>query len=345
MASIAVVGGDGIGPEVTAIAVEVIGCLGLDLEFDHLEKVSADRFLADGTTLTDDEFQRLGSADTILFGAVGDPRVTTPDYARGVLLRLRSELALYANVRPALLLADRLSPLRDPASRHVDLILVRENNEGLYAGIGGALRAGSPDEFAVDEEVNSYGGVSRIIDHAFSISRRSVCMVDKSNAVRFGGQLWQRCWKEAAGRYPEVARSHLYVDAAAMKLVTDPSSFDVIVTNNSYGDILSDLAAVIAGGIGLAASANINPQTRRGLFEPVHGSAPDLAGRALANPVGSILSAAMLLDFLGHPDAAQAVRGAVQRAVAAGHCTPDAGGSLSTPEAGRAVLSELRTRQ
>jgi 3-isopropylmalate dehydrogenase len=326
---------------VTAIAVEVLTSLGLGLDFDHLDEICADRFLTSGTTLTDGEFSRLRSAEVILFGAIGDPRITTPDYARAILLRLRAELGLFANIRPAFLLADRLSPLRDASCRCVDLILVRENNEGLYAGIGGVLRAGTPAEVAIDEEINSHDGVSQVIDYAFSIARRSVCMVDKSNAVKFGGQLWQRCWKQAAQRYPDVTHSHLYVDAAAMKLVTDPSGFDVIVTNNSYGDILSDLAAVLAGGIGLAPSANINPATRRGLFEPVHGSAPELAGKQLANPAGAILSAAMMLEFLKYPDEARAVRGAVRRAVASGRCTPDAGGNLTTSGAGRAVISEL----
>jgi 3-isopropylmalate dehydrogenase len=343
--SIAVVGGDGIGPEVAAIAVEVLGCLSLDLRFDHLDQVTADRFLVDGTTLTDDEFRRLRGADAILFGAVGDPRVTTPDYARGVLLRLRSELGLYANVRPARLLADELSPLRDPAARDVDLVVVRENNEGLYAGIGGTLRAGSPGETAIDEEVNTYLGVSQIMEYAFSIARRAVCMVDKSNAVKFGGRLWQRCWRETARRYPEMPTSHLYVDAAAMRLVTNPSEFDVIVTNNSYGDILSDLTAVLAGGIGLAASANINPGARPGLFEPVHGSAPDLAGRDLANPAGAVLSAAMLLEVLDYPGEAGAVRDAVRRTIASGCCTADAGGCLGTAAAGRAIVAELRSKK
>jgi 3-isopropylmalate dehydrogenase len=342
---VAVIGGDGIGPEVTAVAVQVLDSLGLDLEFDHLDQVCADRFLANGTTLTDDEFSRLSSAGVILFGAVGDPRVTTADYARAILLRLRADLGLFANVRPALLLADRLSPLRDASCRGLDLILVRENNEGLYAGIGGVLRAGTQAEVAIDEEINSYHGVSQVIDYAFSIARRSVCMVDKSNAVKFGGQLWQRCWRQATARNPQVEHSHLYVDAAAMKLVTDPSSFDVIVTNNSYGDILSDLAAALAGGIGLASSANIHPGTRHGLFEPVHGSAPELVGKELANPVGAILSAAMMLEFLSYPDEAQAVRAAVRRAVASGRCTPDAGGNLTTSGVGRAVIAEVLSSQ
>lgn len=342
MATVAVIGGDGIGPEVTGVAVGVLESLGLGLSFDHLCAVSAERFLADGTILTDDEFQRAREADAILLGAIGHPQVTNPDYGRGVVLRLRSELELYANVRPARLLADRLSPLRDAERRAVDLIVVRENNEGLYAGVGGALRAGSSDEIAIDEEVNSYLGVSRIIEYAFSVARRSVCMVDKSNAVKFGGRLWQRCWAQACERHCDVDRSHLYVDAAAMKLVEDPACFDVLVTNNSYGDILSDLTATLAGGVGFAASANVNPENHRAMFEPVHGSAPDLAGKSLANPAGAILCGAMLLEFLGHPQEARLLRAAVERAVNHGQCTPDAGGCLSTSDAGQAVLSELR---
>jgi 3-isopropylmalate dehydrogenase len=344
MTLVAVVGGDGIGPEVTRVAVDVLDSLSLGLRFDHLDDIGAGRYLASGTILTDDEFQRIRSADAILFGAVGDPRVTTPDYARGILLRLRSELGLYANVRPARLLADRLSPLRAADRRPVDLVVVRENNEGLYAGVGGSLRAGTPDEVAIDEEVNTYRGVSQIIEYAFSIARRSVCMVDKSNVVQFGGSLWLRCFREAAQRHPQVAQRHLYIDAAAMALVEDPSGFDVIVANNSYGDILSDLTAALVGGVGLAASANLNPDAGRALFEPVHGSAPDLAGKELANPVGAILSSALLLDFLNHPWEARAVRDAVEAAVAAGRCTPDAGGDLSTSDSGQAVLSELGSK-
>jgi 3-isopropylmalate dehydrogenase len=215
-------------------------------------------------------------------------------------------------------------------------------SEGLYAGIGGSLRQSTPHEVALDVEVNTHSGVSRILDYAFGIARSEVCMVDKSNAVPNGGQLWQRCWADARRRHPRLDARHLYVDAAAMRLVSDPSGFDVIVTNNSYGDILSDLAAELGGGIGIATSVNLNPATGFGLYEPVHGSAPDLAGRGVANPVAAILCAALMIDNLAHATAAEAVRAAVARTVVAGRCTPDLGGSLSTEEAGAAIRAELR---
>ncbi|GGP76015.1 isocitrate/isopropylmalate dehydrogenase family protein [Saccharothrix coeruleofusca] len=341
MTVIAVLPGDGIGPEVIQEAVRTLDELDLGLTFDVLEHVNADTFLASGTALTADDVARIQRSDAALLGAVGDPRVTTPDYVRGVLLRLRFELDLYVNHRAVSLLADHLSPLKDTKRGAIDCVVVRENSEGLYAGIGGSLRQSTPQEVALDVEVNTYTGVSRLLDYAFDIARSEVCMVDKSNAVPNGGRLWQRCWAEHRGRHPGTPTRHLYVDAAAMLLVADPASFDVIVTNNSYGDILSDLAAELGGGIGTAASGNLNPTTGFGLYEPVHGSAPDIAGLNRANPVAAILSAALMVERLGHGDAAAAVRSAVARAVIQRRCTPDLGGSLTTTEAGAAIRAEL----
>lgn len=341
MQKIIVVPGDGIGPEVTEEAVKTLQELGGDLEFTFLEEINADRYLRSGVSLTDSEMEVIQAEGTVLFGAVGDPRVTTSDYARGVLLRLRTELDLFVNRRPAVLLDERLSPLRDASKRGIDCVVVRENTEGLYSGIGGRLRAGTVDEIAVDQEVSTHLGVSRVIDYAFGIARDSVCMVDKSNAVQSGGKLWQRLWRVAEEAHPEVAASHLYVDTAAMKLVNDPSVFDVIVTNNSYGDILSDLSAELAGGLGTAASANINPQTGAGLYEPVHGSAPDIVGKGLANPVGAVLSAALLLRDRGMKSESEALDRAVHRTIAERRCTPDLGGTLSTREAGEAIRAAL----
>nr|QEO73794.1 hypothetical protein [uncultured bacterium] len=338
---IAVVPGDGIGPEVVDEAMLTMDCLGLGFEFDVLDHVNAGSFLRRGATLSEQDMDRIRAAGTVLFGAVGDPRVTSPDYARGVLLRLRFELDLYVNLRPVWTIQHRLSPLRDPGSRVLDCVIVRENTEGLYAGMGGVLRPGTPHEVAIDQEINTWHGVTRVMDYAFSVARREVCLVDKANAVPNGGQLWQRCWRATAGRHPGIETSHLYADIAAAKLVEDPSRFDVIVTNNSYGDILSDLAAALVGGMGVAASANINPDTGQGLYEPVHGSAPDIAGRSLANPAGAVLSAALLIENLGHQAEAQIIRQAVGAAVAAGRCTPDLGGNLTTKEAGAAIRAEL----
>jgi 3-isopropylmalate dehydrogenase len=337
---VAVIPGDGVGPEVIEQAVRTLDAFGLGAEFDLLDHVNANTFLRTGAALTDDDMARVRQAGAVLFGAVGDPRVQTAAYGAGVLLRLRRELDLYVNQRPASLLDDRLSPLRAMAHRPLSCVVVRENTEGLYAGIGGALRADTADEVAVDQEITTRLGVERVIAYAFRLATREVCMVDKANAVPFGGRVWTRCWREAATRHPGTATRHLYVDAAAMLLVADPTRFDVIVTNNSYGDILSDLTAALAGGPGVAASANINPDTGAGLFEPVHGSATDL-GRDEANPVAAILSAAMLLEHRGRPDEAAAVRRAVRAAVAAGRCTPDIGGTLGTRDAGEAIRARL----
>jgi 3-isopropylmalate dehydrogenase len=339
--SITVIPGDGIGPEVVEQALAVLGALGLGLDVDVLDHVNADTFVRTGDALTDDDLARVRGSDALLLGAIGDPRVRSPEYARGVLLRLRFELDLYVNQRPATLLHDRLSPLRDPRRRGIDCVVVRENTEGAYAGIGGTLRRWTPHETAIDADVSTYHGVSRVLEHAFSLARREVCLVDKANAVRYGGELWQRCWREAARRHPDVATTHLYVDVAAMKLVSDPTRFDVLVANNAHGDILSDVAAEVAGGLGAAPSANLDPTTGFGLYEPVHGSAPDIAGTGTANPLGAILSLAMLLANQGHEDAARAIQTAALSTVDTRRCTPDLGGSLTTKQAGAAVLAEL----
>jgi len=268
--------------------------------------------------------------------------VPDPNYLAGVLLRLRFELDLYVNLRPAKLHDDRLSPLRREDRRHTDLLIVRENTEGLYVGMGGRFKKGTNDEIATQEDLNTYVGVTRIILHAFQVAKREVVMVDKSNAMTFAGGLWQERWKAVAAAHPKVKTRHLLVDAAAMQLVKDPSQFDVIVTGNLFGDILSDLTAELVGGMGIAPSANINPASGRGLFEPVHGTAPDIAGKALVNPVGAILSAAMMVRHLGVPDMANAIEGAVESAIRARECTRDIGGELSTSQAGDAVVKRLR---
>jgi 3-isopropylmalate dehydrogenase len=327
---------------VTDEAVKVLDDMGLGLGFDHLDDVNATTFRETGAGLSPENFERIRSARSVLFGAIGAPGINNSEYGRGVLIKMRFELDLYVNHRPAFLWDARLSPLRDERRRNVDCLVVRENSEGLYVGVGGRVRADTPHEIAIDEEVTTYHGVRRVLDYAFSKARKSVCLVDKSNAVPNGGRLWQRCWRDAVGKNPGVDCSHLFVDAAAMKLVDDPSAFDVIVTNNSYGDILSDLTAQLAGGLGMAASANLNPETGFGVYEPVHGSAPDIAGQGKANPVGAILSAALLCEGIGLPEAAGAIRRAVSAAVAAGRCTPDIGGSLTTREAGAAIRAELR---
>jgi 3-isopropylmalate dehydrogenase len=258
------------------------------------------------------------------------------------LLRLRFELDLYVNLRPAKLYDDRLSPLRREDRRNIDLLIVRENTEGLYVGMGGRFKKGTEQEVAVQEDLNTHLGVTRIIEHGFKVARREVVMVDKSNAMTYAGALWQERWKAVAQRHPSIKTRHLYVDAAAMQLVRDPTQFDVIVTGNLFGDILSDLTAELIGGMGIAPSGNVNPETGRGLFEPVHGTAPDIAGKGIVNPIGAIMSASMMVRHLGHTEMANAIEGAVEAAIRAGETTRDLGGGLSTSECGTAVAKRLR---
>jgi 3-isopropylmalate dehydrogenase len=338
---IAVLPCDGAGKEVVPEAIKVLHAAGADFEFEEFE-VNAEAYLRTGVAIPNQVWPQLEAADSILFGAVGDPRVPDSAYLTGVLLRLRFELDLYVNLRPAKLYDDRLSPLRREERRPVDLYVVRENTEGLYVGMGGRFKKGTIEEIAIQEDVNTHFGVTRILEYAFEIARREVVMVDKSNAMTFAGGLWQERWKAVAATHPKIKTRHLFVDAAAMQLVKDPSQFDVIVTGNLFGDILSDLTAELIGGMGIAPSGNINPVTKRGLFEPVHGTAPDIAGRGLVNPIGAILSGAMMVRHLGHPKMADAIEGAVQSVIRAGECTRDLGGNLSTRECGDAVVKRLK---
>jgi 3-isopropylmalate dehydrogenase len=338
---IAVLPCDGAGKEVVPEAIKVLTAAGANFEYEEFD-INADAYLRTKVAIPAEVWSQLEKADAILFGAVGDPRVPDADYLAGVLLRLRFELDLYVNLRPARLYDDRLSPLRREDRRAVDLLVVRENTEGLYVGMGGRFKRGTEQELAIQEDVNTYTGVTRIIEYAFQVARKEVVMVDKSNAMTYAGALWQERWKAIAARHPKVKTRHLFVDAASMQLVKDPSQFDVIVTGNLFGDILSDLAAELIGGMGIAPSANINPQTKRGLFEPVHGTAPDIAGRGIVNPIGAILCASMMVKHLGQTDMADAIEGAVKSAIIAGECTRDLGGNLSTGECGDAIAKRLK---
>ncbi len=332
---------DGAGKEVVPEAIKVLRAAGVDYDFQEYE-VNADQYMRTGEPIPAATWKELERADSILFGAVGDPRVNDAEYLAGVLLRLRFELDLYVNLRPARLYDDRLSPLRREDRRKIDLLIIRENTEGLYVGMGGRFKKGTKDEVAIQEDLNTYVGVTRIIEYAFAVAKREVVMVDKSNAMTHAGALWQQQWKAVAQKHPQIKTRHLYVDAAAMQLVRDPTQFDVIVTGNLFGDILSDLTAELIGGMGIAPSGNVNPETKRGLFEPVHGTAPDIAGRGIVNPIGAILSASMMSRHLGQSDMADAIEGAVRSAIRAGECTRDLGGSLSTGEVGDAVAKRLR---
>jgi 3-isopropylmalate dehydrogenase len=338
---IAVIPGDLAGQEVIPEAVKVLKACGVDYEFEEFE-VGAGPVLRGEPAMSDQTLQAASEADAVLFGAIGDPRVPDVGYPAQVLLRIRFELDLYVNLRPARLYDDRLSPLRQPDRRRIDLLIVRENTEGLYVGMGGRFRRGTEQEVAIQEDLNTYQGVSRIIEYGFGRASQRLCMVDKSNAMGHAGGLWQDRWRAIKARHPGVETRHLYVDAAAMELVRDPTQFEVIVTGNLFGDILSDLTAALIGGMGLAPSANVNPNTGRGLFEPVHGSAPDIAGRGVVNPLGAILTAGMMVEHLGDEDGAKRIEQAVVGAIRSSECTRDLGGSLMTSEAGDAVVRRLK---
>src|SRR2546423_6906550 len=345
---IAVIAGDGIGPEVIREAVRVLERLrethGVELELTEFDW-GAEEFLREGVSLPEGALAMLArDFDAILAGAFGDPRVASNKHAEDILLGMRRGLDLYINLRPVRLLDARLTPLRDRKVEDVDFVVFRENTEGAYCGAGGFLKKGTTDEIATQEELNTRRGVERIIVAAFEYARahgrKKVTMADKSNVQRFGGDLWQRVFKEVAADYAEIAANHEYVDAMAMRMVLNPAQYDVIVTNNLFGDILTDLGAAIQGGLGLAASGNIHPG-KVSLFEPVHGSAPPLAGTGKANPVGAILTSAMMLEYLGYKKASEAIEKAVSEAISNDEMTPDLGGNLSTEQVGTAICSRI----
>jgi 3-isopropylmalate dehydrogenase len=346
--TIAVIPGDGIGPEVVREAVQVLERTrethGVELEFTEFDW-GAEKFLSEGISLPAGGLELLtNNFDAILAGAFGDPRVPSNQHAEDILLGMRRGLDLYINLRPVRLLDARLTPLRNRKADEIDFVVFRENTEGAYCGAGGFLKKGTADEIATQEELNTRRGVERIIVAAFEYARaqgrKRVTMADKSNVQRFGGDLWQRVFRTVAAEYPEIEANHQYVDAMAMFMVLDPAQYDVIVSNNLFGDILTDLGAAIQGGLGLAASGNIHPG-RVSLFEPVHGSAPPLAGKGVANPVGAILTSAMMLEYLGHQTASQAVEKAVAGAILSDETTRDLGGPLSTEQAGAAIRKRL----
>jgi len=350
-ARIAIIPGDGIGKEVIPEALKVlraaVGPSQRQAEFVEFDW-GADKYLREGVTLPAGAVEMLRDEfDAILFGALGDPRVPSNQHASEILLGLRFKLDLYVNARPVELLNDRLTPLRDRTERDIRMMVFRENTEGLYVGVGGFFKKGTPDEIAVQEDVNSRKGVERIIRYAFEYARQNglkrLCMSDKSNAMNFAHDLWQRVFKEVLQEYPEIESRHLYIDTLAMEMVRDPRQFDVIVTCNLFGDIISDLGAQLAGGLGLSPSGNIHPG-KTSLFEPVHGSAPNIAGKGIANPFGSILAAAMMLEFLGWKSEAQALHDAVRSALREDFVTPDLGGEKKTSAVGDR-LAEWVTRR
>lgn len=341
--------GDGIGTEVIRQAVKVLGCVAeearLDLELVEWN-LGADRYLETGVAITEEEKARLETEyDAILLGALGDPRVPDHAHAREILLGLRFRLDLYVNLRPVRLWDAAFSPLKNVAPEDVDIVIFRENTEGVYVGLGGTFKMGTPDEVAIEEDVNTRKGVERIVRAAFeyarSAGRRRVTLADKANAMRYAGGLWRRVFAEVGSEYPDIEREAMYVDALALDMVLRPARYDVIVASNLFGDILSDLAAALVGGLGLAPSANLHPG-KPGLFEPVHGSAPDIAGKDRANPLAAILTGALMLEQLGFPREAGRIEAAVRRSIELRRTTPDLGGELGTEAVGDWICRELR---
>ena len=347
---IAILPGDGIGRDVIPEALRVLQAAGAPLETTDFDW-GADRYLADHTTVPPDGFAMLGRGfDAILLGAFGDPRVSSNIHAKEILLGMRFQMDLYANVRPVRLLDGSLCPLKGVEPKDVDFVVLRENTEGVYGDAGGVFKQGTEDEVAIQEDINTRKGVERIIRFAFHYCeqnkkldgspRSKVLMCDKSNAMTHAGGLWQRVFKEVAKEFPQIAPQHMYVDALCMQMVRDPRQFDVIVTNNMFGDIITDLAAGLQGGLGMAASGNIHPG-QTSMFEPVHGSAPPLAGKNLANPMGAILTAAMMLRHLELGEYGDRIESAVLAAVREKKTTQDVGGTHGTREVGAWIAERV----
>jgi 3-isopropylmalate dehydrogenase len=347
---IAVLPGDGIGREVIPEAVKVMVASGAAIETTEFDWGAA-RYLADGVTVPPDGFATLAREfDAILVGAFGDPRVTSNIHAKEILLGMRFKMDLYANVRPVRLLDAGLCPLKGVEPKDVDFVVIRENTEGVYVDAGGVFKQGTEDEVAVQEDINTRKGVERVIRFAFDYcekhtkvdgsSRGRVLMSDKSNAMTHAGGLWQRVFREVSREFPQIKSEHMYVDALCMQLVRDPRQFDVIVTNNMFGDIITDLAAGLQGGLGMAASGNLHPG-QTSMFEPVHGSAPSIAGKDVANPMGGILTAAMMLEHLGLSAEAARIEEGVLEAVCQKKTTQDVGGALGTREVGEWVAERV----
>jgi 3-isopropylmalate dehydrogenase len=338
---IAVLPGDGIGPEVIAEALKVLDAAAAHwkLPLEVVEKPwSADHYLQTGETLPEGALEDLrDNYSAILIGAYGDPRVPDMRHAADILLGIRFGLDLYINFRPIKVYEERLNPLKAKRGDDIDFVVFRENTEGAYVGVGGNFKKGTSLEVAVQEEIHTRTGVDRILRAAFEYAqvsgRGKVCMADKSNVMRFGHDLWQRAFAEIADEYPDIEASHLFVDALTMQMVRKPEQFEVIVTNNMFGDIVTDLGAALQGGLGMAASANLHP-ARVSMFEPVHGSAPKYKGLGTANPMAAVLTVGLMLADLGHHEAAAAVESAVCGALAAGVMTADLQGTCATVEVG-----------
>lgn len=352
---IAVIPGDGIGPEVIAEALKVLDRVSPQLkskiEFKKYD-LGAGFYLKHKEALPDSIFEELKAHDAIFLGAVGDPKVPPGILERDVLLKIRFDLDLYINLRPCTLFEGAFTPLKNKTAKDIDFTVVRENTESVYCGVGGVFKKGTPDEVAVQEDVNTRKGVERAIRYAFEVckkrnAKKTLTLVDKANVLTFAHNLWRRTFEEVGREYPDIKRNAIYVDAAGMDFVRRPEIFDTLVTNNIFGDILTDLGAIISGGLGLSASGNLNAGPSKfackAMFEPIHGSAPDIAGKGIANPLAAVLAGKMMLDFLGETAAADKVEQAVRKTVKSGKVfKPESADiAIATAAVGDLVLSHL----
>lgn len=344
---VAVIPGDGIGEEVIKEAVKVLKVvekkskIKLKLKYYNL---GAENYLKTGVVLDEKTKKDIAKHDVILLGAVGDPRVRPGLLEKELLLNLRFSFDQYVNLRPIKLLDAELTPLKDKTPLDIDMVVVRENTEGLYAGVGGVFKGGTEDEVATQVDINTYKGVYRIIDYAFLLARKrrkKLTMSDKSNVLTYGHGLWQNVFAKFQSKYPDVSSNHLYVDALCMQMIKRPEQFDVIVTCNMFGDIITDLGAQIQGGMGLAAAGNINPQGLS-MFEPVHGSAPKYKGKNVINPIAMILTAGMMLNYLGYIREEATIEDAVKKAIKDKVTTQDIGGEAKTSEVGDYICKIIK---
>ncbi len=345
MHKIAVIPGDGIGPEVVAQGLKILNHFDENFKIEEFD-IGAERYLAEGEIITNKMLKKLETFDAIYLGAVGDPRVPAGVLEKGILLKLRFYFDQYINLRPVKLMKAEYSPLKNKGIDDINFTVVRENTEGLYAGLGGFFKKNTDDEIATQEMIASRKGVERIIDYAFKVAQKSgddlkVTLCDKSNVLTYAHDLWQRVFSEKSEQYAQIATDHCYVDALTMKMVRKPEDFDIIVTCNLFGDIVTDLGAELQGGMGLSASANLNPEGVS-MFEPVHGSAPDIAGENKANPLAAILAAAMMLRHFDLQQEADIVEDTVQQALNENKMTVDMGGNLTTSELGDYILQLIK---
>lgn len=350
MKKIAVIPGDGIGTEVTNEAKKAVFAAHakkpMDIELVDMD-YGADKYLKTRITMPEEQYTDFrDNYSALMMGAFGDPRVPGNEHAKDILLGTRFKLDLFVNFRPVKLLDEKFCPLKNKSVKDVNFTVFRENTEGVYVGIGGIFKKGTPDEVAIQEEINTRKGVERIIRYAFEFVSKNglkkVAMADKSNAMQYGHSLWNRCFFEVAKEYPAIQSRHFYIDALAMMMIRNPEEFEVIVTNNLFGDIITDIGAQLQGGMGLAASGNINP-SGVSMFEPVHGSAPDIAGKNLANPVAAILTAEMMLRHLGYMQNADMIERAVRVAIQKNKLTRELGGELGTQECGDFICEVIKS--